>query len=172
MSSKFIDNKHSHVRICDINGTGLSADGNGKLQVASVMQLGAGGDVSGLNPVPISNANLDSMTFSSGLVVNVGVLPFYGTEGNAWNNATVSPSDVSTTIECLHCHNISVFGTTNSATTLTVQVSQDSNNWYDTSNTIVMVGSGNFHLFFNTGARYIRLRSSSGCTLTASIVAK
>ncbi len=151
MTSKLLENKETYVRLQDTSGLPITTS-SGALQVV--------------------NSNLDSMTFSSGLVVNVGVLPTVGTHGNAWDNVGVSVSGTSNTIDCQYCYNISVFGNTDSATTLTVQVSQNSNDWYDTSSTIVMSLAGDFHLSLTSGARYLRLRSSSSAIITATIAGK
>lgn len=151
MTSKLLENKESYVRLQDTSGSSIIAS-SGALQV--------------INP------NLDSLTFSSGLIVNVGILPVVGSHGNAWNNATVSASGTSTTVDCQYSHYISIFGNTDTATTLTIQVSQNGDDWYSTNNTIVMVGSGNFYQSLQSGARYLRLSSSAGAIITATISAK
>lgn len=65
--------------------------------------------------------------------------------------------------------NISIFGSVNGATTLTAQVSQDNVTFFDTATNVVLGGAGDFHLNFNTAAKYVRLKSSADVTITATI---
>lgn len=174
MTSKLIDNKHTHVRLCDIQGTGITADGSGRLPVASVVQLGTGGDISDINPLPITNLVLDSIVVSGGNVcTNIQVLPVTGTQGNAWNNEAVLLDGTSNAADCQFCNNISVFGVSDTATNITPQISQNGGTWYDSgSNIFYLLSPGNFHFSFTSAARYIRLKSSAAATITATIAAK
>jgi streptogramin lyase len=95
-----------------------------------------------------------------------------GSEGNAWANAATGAGGFSNTIETAGSAQVSVFGNVNGATTITVQVSQDGQTWYDTTLTAVAAGAGNFYIAGSIGARYVRLKSSNAVTATATIAAK
>lgn len=95
-----------------------------------------------------------------------------GAEGNAWNAAVVGAGGTSNAIDTLDAANVSAFGNSNAATTITLQVSQDNVNFYDTATNVVLAGAGNFHISLSTGAKYARLKSSGAATITATIAAK
>lgn len=82
----------------------------------------------------------------------------------------MSVNGVSNAIDCIISSRISVFGNTSGASTITVQVSQDGTNFYSITPTIA--ANGNFHAFYETGARYVRLSSSAAVTITATIAGK
>jgi len=150
--AKLLENKESYVRLQDTSGSPIIAS-SGALQI--------------INP------NIDAIVVSGGnLCTNVQVLPVTGAQANAWNDESASPGGTSNAADCQYCSNISVFGNSNAATTITAQVSQDGGTWYDTSNNSVLLGSGDFHFSFTSGARYIRLKSSSAATLTVTIAGK
>ena len=151
--AKLLENKESYVRLQDTSGSPIIAS-SGALQI--------------INP------NIDAMVVSGGnLCTNVQVLPAIGVQANAWNDESASPGGTSNAADCQYCYNISVFGNSNAATTISAQVSQDGGfTWYDTSYSSVLSGAGDFHFSFTSGARYIRLKSSSAATLTVTIAAK
>jgi hypothetical protein len=152
--AKLLENKESYVRITDASGTPIIAS-SGALQV--------------INP------NLDSIIVASGNVcTNIQVMPVVGAQGNAWNNEAVLALGTSIATDCQYCANISVFGTSDSATTISVQVSQDGGftPWIDTNHSVVLAGAGDFHFSFTSAVRYIRLKSSAPATLTATICGK
>lgn len=94
-----------------------------------------------------------------------------GTQANAWNAAAVGAGGTSTAVDLQYLQNVAVFGNTSGASTLTLQVSQDNSNFYDTGYTIA--ANGNFGQFFpGAGARYFRLKSSAAVTITATIAGK
>jgi hypothetical protein len=92
-----------------------------------------------------------------------------GTHANAWSAAAVLANGVSASIDTQNCPFISVFGNTDGATTITVQMSQDNTNFYDAEST---VANGDFSISNTYGARYIRLKSSQARTITATIAGK
>lgn len=99
-----------------------------------------------------------------------------GSQGNAWNltqaGTTCGANGVSGGVDTGGLAYLSVFGHAFGATTLTVEVSQDNINYYDTSRTIVLTGAGDFALDFTTGARFARLKSSADINILATIAAK
>jgi hypothetical protein len=95
--------------------------------------------------------------------------PPVGTHANGWNNIAVSANGTSTAFDTIYTKTISVFGNASGATNLIVQLSQDNTNFYDSDKTITISGAGNFGTTFETGARYIRLKSSAAATITATI---
>lgn len=98
--------------------------------------------------------------------------PVAGTEANAWSAESTGAGGFSDSVDCRYEKNISAFGNVDGATTLTLQVSQNNTDFYDTDVDVTTGGADDFHLFLETGARYVRLKSSADVTATASIVAK
>lgn len=97
--------------------------------------------------------------------------PHVGTEGNGWNNVAVLANGVSTAIDFLYVTNISIFGKSTAITTIEIEVSQNNVNFYKTGLAIEITAPDDF--FFgipNMAARYIRLRSDSASTITATLV--
>ena len=97
--------------------------------------------------------------------------PVVGSHANAWNNVAVGVNGVSNSIDCQFAPNISAFGTTDGATKIVVQLSQDNVNFYDAVSDIVG-GPGDFTISGVFGARYMRLKSTVARTITATIAAK
>lgn len=97
--------------------------------------------------------------------------PQTGSQGNAWNGASVGADGNSPSVDKQGYTTVSAFGTVSAATTLTLQVSQNNSSWYDTDSTVDLAGAGDFHLSVVTAARYVRLNSSAAATITATIVA-
>lgn len=64
---------------------------------------------------------------------------------------------------------VSAFGTSSAAATVTVQVSQDGTNFYDTTHTAAPGAGAAFHIFFTTAARFVRLKVSAATNLVATI---
>lgn len=95
-----------------------------------------------------------------------------GAQANAWNAAAVGAGGTSASIDAGSLSSVSAFGTVDAATTITVQVSEDNAAFYDTATTAVLGGAGDFHVSLETGARYIRLKSSGAATITATVSAK
>lgn len=95
-----------------------------------------------------------------------------GAQANAWNAAVVGAGGTSNAVDTKDCPAVSAFGNSNAATTITVQVSEDNVTFYDTASTAVLAGAGDFHISLNTGAKYVRLKSSGAATITATVAAK
>lgn len=95
-----------------------------------------------------------------------------GAQGNAWNAAAVLAAGVSTAVDTGSLHRVAAFGNADAATTITVQVSENNVTFYDTTTTAVLGGASDFHVAFDTAARYVRLKSSGAATITATIAAK
>lgn len=93
-----------------------------------------------------------------------------GTHANAWSAASVAVNGTSAAIDLEDCAQLSVFGNTSGASTLTLQMSADRVNWYNHPTTIA--ANGNFAQVYTVGARYARLHSSAAVTITATIQAK
>ena len=96
----------------------------------------------------------------------------YSMKGNSvfWNDATVNNDDVSLIVSSGNkpTHNISVFGNTDAETTLTLQMSADGLNFYDSQSSIV--ANGDFGYSISCPFNYLRLKSSASCQITALVV--
>ncbi len=95
-----------------------------------------------------------------------------GTQANAASSVAFSAGGFSSIIDTFGGDEISAFGHVSAATTITVQVSADGITFYDTSSTQVLGAAADFHIYFSTGARYVRLKSSAAVTITATIQVK
>lgn len=95
-----------------------------------------------------------------------------GLHANAWNAAAVGVNGVSNSVDCQYVDTISIFGNVNGNTTISVQESQDNVNFYDTDTLAITNGGGNFGIRVESGARYLRLKSSQARTITATIAGK
>lgn len=76
-----------------------------------------------------------------------------------------SPCDIQ------YCSKVSIFGSVDKITTLSVEVSSDKINWYG-AGISYKITALQFHMFFETGCRYVRLISSGESTITALCSAK
>ena len=94
-----------------------------------------------------------------------------GSHANAWNAATTGVGGVSASLAVGDFPFVSAYGNANAATTITLQYSADNTNFYDGPN-VVLAGAGDFRIDAQTGAEYVRLKSSASVTATASIEAK
>ena len=101
--------------------------------------------------------------------VAVVAQPAAGTHANAWSAAAVGAGGTSASLDTQSMGVVSAFGNASAATTITVQVSQNNTNWYDTPHTQALAASGDFAISATLGARYIRLKSSAAATITATI---
>lgn len=96
-----------------------------------------------------------------------------GNQANAWqNDEATGVGGTSEAFDSGGCPNITAFGHVSAACTITVQISQDGNTWYDTQLTQVLAGAGDFAISGDIGARYVRLKSSANVNATATIAAK
>jgi hypothetical protein len=96
-----------------------------------------------------------------------------GTHANAWNAVSTGTNGNSTAIDCQYTPYVSVFGTVNGTTTISIQVSQNNTNFYTVDSiTISSLGGGDFGGNYMIGARYVRLQSGTSRTATATIAGK
>lgn len=95
-----------------------------------------------------------------------------GVQANAWDAATTGAGGTSSALDTRCAPFVTAFGNSSGATTITIQVSQDNSNWYDSQSTQVLSGSGNFCIHATVAARFVRLKSSASVTATATISAK
>ena len=95
------------------------------------------------------------------------------TSGTLWNNEKVISGNSSLLCDIQYCSKVSIFGSADKATTLSVEVSSDKINWYNIGISYKIISlSSQFHMFFETGCRYVRLTSSGDSTITAFCSAK
>lgn len=80
-------------------------------------------------------------------------------------NGVSSAVDVSTK----HLRNITVFGNSNGATTLTVQFSNDNVNYYDSQYSYITSSASDFGFNITASPYYFRLKSSNNVTLVAYV---
>lgn len=95
-----------------------------------------------------------------------------GAQANAWNAVAVAAGGASAVLDTWHLPFVTAFGNASAATTITLQVSQDNVNWYNSQVAQTLSAAGNFCLITEMGARYVRLTSSAAATITATITAK
>lgn len=95
-----------------------------------------------------------------------------GVHANAWSAASTGAGGFSSSVDTWCAQAVTAFGNASGATTITLQVSQDGTNWYDSQINQVLSGAGNFCLNATVGARFVRLKSSADVTATATISAK
>ncbi|MDE2127973.1 MAG: hypothetical protein KGJ62_15435 [Armatimonadetes bacterium] len=94
-----------------------------------------------------------------------------GSQGNLWNAAVVGAGGTSALVNVINGQPlVSIFGNASSATTITIYFSADLVHFYNTGTTIA--ANGDFALTLQTGAFYLRLVSSSACTITATATGK
>ena len=99
-------------------------------------------------------------------------VPAIGSQGNAWNNVTVAAGGTSAAVDVGQTPHITAFGRTSAATTITLQVSQNNLDWYNTGLSAAPGARGDFAINATIGARYVRLTSSAASTITATVAAK
>lgn len=115
-----------------------------------------------------ANGSADSISVvatSDGFAVSVTSQPV--ANKTLWNAASTGVAGNSSSLDTTYCANVTFYGTVSAATTLSVFVSPDDSNWYDSGVDYVAAGSGNFYINMTTGAKYVRLQSSADVTATA-----
>lgn len=143
-----------------ITGYKAIVDSNGNLHVKPSSGGGGGGTVD--QGVPNTSANAWP------------IIPYpapVGSQGNAWNAASVSANGTSTAIDCRYAPFVDVFGVMSSAGTIQFQVSQDGTNYY-TIDSATRANAGDFGIHVILGSRYARLKSSAAMVITATIAGK
>jgi hypothetical protein len=123
-------------------------------------------------PVLVDGQGVPLQQDVNGNLKVTAVVPTVGTEGNAWLNAAVGAGATSASIDTQFTPFVSIFGTADGATTITIQFSQDNVNFYNDSSFTVVGPTFNFGVNQTIGARYVRLRTSNAVTITATIAAK
>lgn len=167
-----------------IYGFGQFVDGQsqiiGSVEVtSSVLPAGAAtaANQAALNAAVSTAANqalqIVQETASAASVASIdGKLTKTGASNNAWNATAVLAGGSSASLDTGNRSIVSGFGTSDAATTFTVQVSEDDVTYYDTLTTYVLAGAGEFHVTLTTAAKYVRLKSSGAATISATLVAK
>jgi hypothetical protein len=109
-------------------------------------------------------------------VVNGGFIDrkvsFTGSQGNLWNGVLTGTGGFSSVIDLRQPLYCVVFGTVSGATDLTMQISQDNVNYYDTTVIISAIGAATIYQKFTVEARFMRLRSSANVTAALTLAAK
>lgn len=88
-----------------------------------------------------------------------------------WNNVATGVNTPSASLRLYNCIFVSAFGNVSAATTITLALSSDGQNWYAGPN-VVLAGAGNFSINAEVGAEYVALQSSANVTATGIISAK
>ncbi|RCW44222.1 hypothetical protein [Paenibacillus prosopidis] len=137
----------------------------GELEIkAGTSQIGSV-DVTSLPALPAGTNNIGDVDLAS--------VPVVGAHGNAWNAAAVLANGTSPGIDCQFTANVTAFGSVDAATDISVEVSQNGVNWYNSFLKAVLAGAGHFYISVpNLGARHVRLSSSAAATITATIAGK
>ena len=88
-----------------------------------------------------------------------------------WNNSVLATSNQPSIAYNSNFRNtlFSFFGNASAATILTVQLSNDNVNWYNTQTTYTISAAGNFGFSFQGVFNYIRIISSAAVTITTFI---
>lgn len=114
-----------------------------------------------------------NVTVTGSLTADIAVMPVVGTQANAWSaSATVTAGATSNVIDCQYTYNLSIFGTVDTTSVITIQISQDDTTYYNHSANITMTASGTFHRLFDSAARYAKLSIDTTATITATIAGK
>ena len=95
-----------------------------------------------------------------------------GTHGNLWNNETPSANSDSNSVDTQFTTAVDFFGSVSGACILTVRLSQNNINWYDSIYSYVAEGGTEFHIATVIGARYVQLSTNASVTITATAAAK
>ena len=95
---------------------------------------------------------------------------FIGSQGNLWNNASVAPNEASPAIDVTGVVELSIIGTTDVKTTLSIELSLDNMHFYES---LAVPGTiGDFVIDLKTAVPWVRIRSSAACVITASLGGK
>ena len=107
------------------------------------------------------------------------MVAYVGAHGNAWNNVATGEDGVSKIFDTGSLPNIAVFGRISDDSNIDLYVSADGTNFYKCmalSEKLPGNSGGStavdFHVYFTSGARFIRLKSSVDVTATITISAK
>ena len=98
-----------------------------------------------------------------------------GSHGNAFNTRTTTgANEASNSVDTQYCSNLSVFGEVDRACVLTIQLSADDTNWYNSEYSYEATGAEHVAITLTgVGARYWRvLCDTLGTTLTVTIMGK
>jgi len=88
-----------------------------------------------------------------------------------WNASVLSTSNQSSIAYNSNFKNslFTFYGSSSNATVLTVQLSNDGVNWYNTQTTYTLSAAGDFGFTYSTVCNFIRLKSDAATTITAFI---
>lgn len=168
-AGNFVDNRAEDAGSVEVTSSALPAGASTAAKQDTCNASLASIDAKLTAPLAVSGPLTDAELRATSIPVTRTKV---GAQGNAWNAAAVLAAGVSASVDAGSLPNVSAFGNVDAATTITVQVSEDNATFYDTTSTVVLAGAGNFHVSLNTGARYVRLKSSGAATITATIAAK
>lgn len=97
----------------------------------------------------------------------------FGSYNNAWNNELTGTSGNSNSVNCQYASNCTMFGHVDGATTISVWISQNNTNFYQTGYRYVATGDEDVWLNIKyIGAQYIRLQSSVDVTANITLAGK
>lgn len=119
--------------------------------------------------VPVTGPLTDAQLRAAAVPVSVAKV---GAQANAANASALGAGGTSGAVDTGNLGNVSVFGSSDAATTITVQVSEDNVTFYDSQLTQVLAGAGSFCINSIIGARYVRIKTSGAATITATVSAK
>lgn len=126
------------------------------------------GNIDIASAIPTGNNNIGNMD-----ILSLTGTPAIGTEGNAWSAALTGVAGNSASIDLQYVSAVDIFGNVSAATDISVYLSQDNTNFYDSGIVIEISSAENFAVMdLPIGTRYIRLQSSNDVTATATIAAK
>ena len=78
----------------------------------------------------ITACNTGACVIAGSVSTDISTVPIVGTHGNCWNSDATGVLGDSNVIDCQYVKNISIFGTSDNATTFTVFASQSNTNFY------------------------------------------
>src|SRR5262249_54081977 len=99
-------------------------------------------------------------------------VPPIGTPLNAFTGANPGAGGVSAVIDPLNSPFVSAFGHVGGATTIMLQYSADGATFYDSGHTASPAGAADFCIDAICGAQYVRLKTTNGVVVTATVQAK
>lgn len=88
------------------------------------------------------------------------------------DNLNFAAAATSDSVNIQHLKELDVFGNADPSTNITVQYSYNDSNFYDTIHTVA--ASGDFHMNFSSGSKYMRLKNTGAVdtSLTAVVAGK
>jgi len=113
-------------------------------------------------PVSATALDIRALVNSDVVTSEQSVRPVGGSQANMWSAATPGVGGKSTAVDTQYGAHVDIFGNVDGACTLSVEISQDNATWYASQYAYSAAGAEDFHISFQSAARYFRLDMDSG----------